>query len=54
MRRHLVIIGALWILLTILLEVSGGIDMLAVLYVVYMLPYALWMLVRAQRYDHNK
>jgi hypothetical protein len=24
-----------------------------VIYVIYLLPYVVWMLVRAQRYDHN-
>ena len=43
MRRHLVIIGALWVLLA-----------LPVVYVIYLPVYVVWMLVRAQRYDHNK
>lgn len=53
MRRHLLIMGALWIILTVVLELSGQTDTLAVIYVIYMLPYVVWMLVRAQRYDHN-
>ena len=40
MRRHL-------------LELTGQTDTLAVIYVIYLLPYVVWMLVRAQRYDHN-
>ena len=31
----------------------GGLSSLAVIYVIYLLPYVVWMLVRAQRYDHN-
>lgn len=53
MRRHLLIMGALWIILTAVLELTGQTDTLAVIYVIYMLPYVVWMLVRAQRYDHN-
>ena len=53
MRRHLVIMGALWILFTVVLELTGQTDTLAVIYVIYLLPYVVWMLVRAQRYDHN-
>lgn len=53
MRRHLVIMGALWILFTTVLELTGQTDTLAAIYVIYLLPYVVWMLVRAQRYDHN-
>lgn len=53
MRRHLVIMGALWILFTVVLELTDQTDTLAAIYVIYMLPYVVWMLVRAQRYDHN-
>ena len=53
MRRHLVIMGALWILFTVVLELTDQTDTLAVIYVIYLLPYVVWMLVRAQRYDHN-
>ena len=52
MRRHLVIMGALWILFTVVLELTDQTDTLAVIYVIYLLPYVVWMLVRAQRYDH--
>ena len=53
MRRHLVIMGALWILFTVVLELTDQTDTLAVIYIIYLLPYVVWMLVRAQRYDHN-
>lgn len=53
MRRHLVIMGALWILFTVVLELTDQTDTLAVIYVIYLLSYVVWMLVRAQRYDHN-
>ena len=53
MRRHLVIMGALWILFTVVLELTDQTNTLAVIYVIYLLPYVVWMLVRAQRYDHN-
>lgn len=53
MRRHLVIMGALWILFTTVLELTDQTNTLAVIYVIYLLPYVVWMLVRAQRYDHN-
>ena len=54
MRRHLVIMGALWILFTVVLELTDQTDTLAVIYVIYLPVYVVWMLIRAQRYDHNK
>ena len=54
MRRHLVIIGALWVLLAVVLNLTGQQDALPVVYVIYLPVYVVWMLVRAQRYDHNK
>ena len=45
MRRHLVII---------VLNLTGQQDALPVVYVIYLPVYVVWMLVRAQRYDHNK
>ena len=54
MRRHLVIIGALWVLLSVVLNLTGQQDALPVVYVIYLPVYVVWMLVRAQRYDHNK
>ena len=54
MRRHLVIIGALWVLLAVVLNLTGQQDALPVVYVIYLPVYVVWMLIRAQRYDHNK
>ena len=54
MRRHLVIIGALWVLLAAVLNLTGQQDALPVVYVIYLPVYVVWMLIRAQRYDHNK
>lgn len=53
MRRHLVIIGALWALLAVTLTLTGQQDALPVIYVIYVPVYVVWMLVRAQRFDHN-
>lgn len=53
MRRHLVIIGALWTLLAVTLTLTGQQDALPVIYMIYVPVYVVWMLVRAQRFDHN-
>lgn len=53
MRRHLVIIGALWALLAVILTLTGQQDALPVIYMIYVPVYVVWMLVRAQRFDHN-
>lgn len=53
MRRHLVIIGALWALLAVTLTLTGQQDALPVIYMIYVPVYVVWMLVRAQRFDHN-
>lgn len=54
MRRHLVIIGALWTLLAVTLTLTGQQDALPVIYGIYVPVYVVWMLIRAQRFDHNK
>ncbi|MCD8273805.1 MAG: DUF3784 domain-containing protein [Alistipes sp.] len=53
MRRHLVIIGALWVLLAAVLDLTGQQEALPVIYGIYVPVYVVWMMVRAQRYDHN-
>lgn len=53
MRRHLVTIGALWALLAVILTLTGQQAALPVIYVIYVPVYVVWMLVRAQRFDHN-
>lgn len=53
MRRHLVIIGVLWALLAVTLTLTGQQDALPVIYMIYVPVYVVWMLVRAQRFDHN-
>lgn len=54
MRRHLVIIGALWASLAVILTLTCQQDALPVIYGIYVPVYAVWMLIRAQRFDHNK
>lgn len=54
MRRHLVIIGALWTLLAVTLTLTCQQDALPVIYGIYVPVYVVWMLIRAQRFDHNK
>lgn len=54
MRRHLVIIGALWALLAVVLNLTGRQKALPVIYVIYVPVYVVWMMIRAQRYDHNE
>lgn len=54
MRRHLVIIGALWTLLAVTLTLTGQQDALPVIYMIYVPVYVVWMIVRSQRFDHNK
>lgn len=54
MRRHLVIIGALWSLLAVILTLTCQQDALPVIYGIYVPVYVVWMLIRAQRFDHNK
>lgn len=54
MRRHLVIIGGLLILLTVTLELTGQQEALPIILVIYLPVYVIWMIVRSQRYDHNK
>lgn len=54
MRRHLVIIGASWTLFAVTLTLTGQQDALPVIYGIYVPVYVVWMLIRAQRFDHNK
>lgn len=54
MRRHLVIIGALWTLLAVTLTLTCQQDALPVIYIIYVPVYVVWMIVRSQRFDHNK
>ena len=54
MRRHLVIIGGLLILFTTILELTGQPEAFSIILAVYLPVYVIWMVVRAQRYDHNK
>ena len=54
MRRHLVIIGGLLILFTTILELTGQQEAFSIILAVYLPVYVIWMVVRAQRYDHNK
>lgn len=54
MRRHLVIIGALWASLAVILTLTGQQDALPVIYMIYVPVYVVWMIVRSQRFDHNK
>lgn len=54
MRRHLVIIGALWASLAVILTLTGQQDALPVIYMIYVPVCVVWMLIRAQRFDHNK
>lgn len=54
MRRHLVIIGALWTLLAVILTLTCQQDALPVIYMIYVPVYVVWMIVRSQRFDHNK
>lgn len=54
MRRHLVIIGALWSLLAVILTLTCQQDALPVIYMIYVPVYVVWMIVRSQRFDHNK
>ena len=49
MRRHLVIIGGLLILFTTIQQ-----EAFSIILAVYLPVYVIWMVVRAQRYDHNK
>ena len=49
-QRHLVIIGCLWIPLAL----TDQQDALPVILVIYLPVYVIWMVVRAQRYDHNE
>ena len=53
-QRHLVIIGCLWILLATTLALTDQQDALPVILVIYLPVYVIWMVVRAQRYDHNE
>ena len=53
-QRHLVIIGCLWILLATTLTLTDQQDALPVILVIYLPVYVIWMVVRAQRYDHNE
>lgn len=54
MRRHLVIIGRLLILFTTILELTGQQEAFSIILAVYLPIYVIWMVIRAQRYDHNK
>ena len=54
MRRHLVIIGGLLILFTTILELTGQQEAFSIILAVYLPVYVIWMVVRAQHYDHNK
>lgn len=54
MRRHLVIIGALWASLAVILTLTCQQDALPVIYMIYVPVYVVWMIVRSQRFDHNK
>ena len=53
-QRHLVIIGCLWIMLATTLTLTDQQDALPVILVIYLPVYVIWMVVRAQRYDHNE
>ncbi|MBE6181592.1 MAG: DUF3784 domain-containing protein [Rikenellaceae bacterium] len=53
MRRHLVILGALWILIAVGLVLSNQTDAAFLIYLFYVPIYAFWMVARAQRYNHN-
>ena len=53
-QRHLMIIGCLWILLATTLTLTDQQDALPVILVIYLPVYVIWMVVRAQRYDHNE
>ena len=54
MRRHMVIIGALWVLISVGLEWCGQTKTGSLIYLFYITPYTFWMVIRAQRYDHNR
>ena len=47
-------LAILFILLAAVLNLTGQQDALPVVYVIYLPVYVVWMLIRAQRYDHNK
>ena len=47
-------LAILFIVLAAVLNLTGQQDALPVVYVIYLPVYVVWMLVRAQRYDHNK
>lgn len=54
MRRHLMIIGAVLIVIAVGLKLTGQQNARSVIYSIYLPIYVIWMVVRAQRYDHNK
>lgn len=54
MSRHLCIIGALWIAFYAAFHLMGEMKALPIVYMIYLPIYLIWMLVRAQRFDHNK
>lgn len=54
MRRHLVAIGVFWAGLALLLEPTGQGGALPLIYGIYTPVYAIWIVVRAQRFDRNK
>lgn len=53
MRRHLVILGVLWILISVGLELTDQTKTAPLIYTFYVPIYVFWIVLRAQRYDHN-
>ena len=54
MRRLLVRFGGFLILVGTLVELTGLQEGCSIILAVYLPVYVIWMVVRAQRYDHNK
>lgn len=54
MRRHLIIIGTLWAIIGVAFTLTGQAAQLYILYIIGLSAYLLWMIIRSQRYDHNK
>ena len=54
MRRHLVIMGALWILFTVVLEITDQTDTGALFSVISLLLTVFWILFGAHRSAHNE
>ena len=53
-KRFPMLISGYNILFTTILELTGQQEAFSIILAVYLPVYVIWMVVRAQRYDHNK